>query len=508
VDAHAPTVENDGPSLRRPETLGTNVASIRKRPRTLAAVVLAAGKGKRMKSSRPKVLQEVCGRPSLWHVLKTAGGARPDRIVVVVHDGREAVEEAVRSWGVKPDPVFIDQGEPLGTGHAVQVTEQAVAGADEVLVMAGDQPLVTGDHVRSLLRTHRRTKSAATIMTTWLEDPKGFGRVIREGDQLAEIAEDTDASAKAKQIHEVAVLVYAFRREDLFKALPLIGRDNKQNEYYLHDVFPILKDKGERISVVGVDLGGSVGINSRQQKARAERLMRARIVDRHMSNGVSFIDPATSYVGVDVRIGRDTVIRPMTFLEGSTRIGTGASIGPVTRIVDSRVGDEADVSFSVVRESKVGKRATVGPYASLRPGTVLEEGAKAGSFVEIKASRIGKGAKVPHLSYVGDADVGARANIGAATVTVNYDGFEKHRTEIGDDAKVGSDTMLVAPVKVGKGAYTGAGSVITRDVPAGALAVERSEQRVVEGYAERKRAKYEAKGRRQSAGKKKGRTKS
>jgi bifunctional UDP-N-acetylglucosamine pyrophosphorylase / glucosamine-1-phosphate N-acetyltransferase len=483
------------------------VASTRKRPKNLTAVVLAAGKGKRMKSSRPKVLQDVCGRPSLWHALRTAGAARPDRIVVVVHEGREAVEEAVRSWGIKPEPVFVDQQEPLGTGHAVLVTEEAVAGAAEVLVMAGDQPLVTGDDVRSLLRTHRRTNSAASIMTTWLHEPKGYGRVVREGDQLAEIAEETDAATDIKKIHEVAVLVYAFRREDLFKALPLIGRENRQNEYYLQDVFPILKDKGERISVVGVDLGGSVGINSRKEKAEVEQVMRARVVERHMAKGVSFIDPATSYVGVEVKIGRDSVIRPMTFLEGSTRIGAGASIGPVTRIVDSRVDDEADVSFSVVRESKIGRGATVGPYASLRPGTVLEEGAKAGSFVEIKASRIGKGAKVPHLSYVGDADVGARANIGAATVTVNYDGFEKHRTKIGEDAKVGSDTMLVAPVEVGKGAFTGAGSVITRDVPPGALAVERSEQRVVKGYAKRKKARYEAKQQRQPAKQSKGRTK-
>jgi bifunctional UDP-N-acetylglucosamine pyrophosphorylase/glucosamine-1-phosphate N-acetyltransferase len=467
------------------------VAPTRKRPK-LAAVILAAGKGKRMKSARPKVLQEVCGRPSLWHVLRAASAARPDRILVVVHEQAEAVADAVRSWGFSPEPEFVDQGDPLGTGHAVAATEQATAGVRELLVLAGDQPLATGDHVRQVIRNHRRTKAGATILTTVLADPTGYGRVVRDGDRLVEIAEETDASPEIRKIREVAVLVYAFSRDDLFKAMPLIGRDNRQHEYYLQDVFPILQDKGETVSVVSVDLGGSVGINSRKEMAAAARLMRHRIVEAHMASGVTFVDPDSTYVDVDVRIGRDTVIQPMTFLQGDTRIGAECSIGPDTRIVDSRVGKGAEVTFSVVRQSVIGPGATVGPYASLRPGTVLEEGAKAGSFVEIKASRIGKKAKVPHLSYVGDATVGARANIGAATVTVNYDGYEKHRTVIGDEAHIGSDTMLVAPLKVGKRAYTGAGSVITKNVPDDALAIERTEQRVIKGYAKRKRASHRA----------------
>jgi bifunctional UDP-N-acetylglucosamine pyrophosphorylase/glucosamine-1-phosphate N-acetyltransferase len=456
-------------------------------------VILAAGKGKRMKSARPKVLQEVCGRPSLWHVLRAAAAARPERMVVVVHEQAEDVADAVRSWKIKPEPEFVDQGEPLGTGHAVAVTEQATAGAQEVLVLAGDQPLVAGDHVRQVMRTHRRTRAGATILTTVLDDPKGYGRVVRDRDRLVEIAEETDASSEVRKIREVAVLVYAFSRDDLFKAMPLVGRDNRQHEYYLQDVFPILQDKGEIVSVVSVDLGGSVGINSRKELAATTRLMRERIVEGHMAAGVTFVDPDSTYVDVDVRIRHDTVIQPMTFLQGATRIGAECSIGPDTRIVDSRVADGAEVTFSVVRDSVIGPGASVGPYASLRPGTVLEEGAKAGSFVEIKASRIGKKAKVPHLSYVGDARVGDRANVGAATVTVNYDGYRKHRTEIGEDARIGSDTMLVAPVKVGKRAYTGAGSVITKDVPDDALAIERSEQRVIEGYAKRKRARHEPK---------------
>lgn len=472
------------------------MGSTRNRSRTLAAVVLAAGKGKRMKSSRPKVLHEVGGRPALWHVLQSTRGAKPDAIVIVVSEHAELIEEAVRSWDVKPEPLFVDQGQPLGTGHAVSVVEQAVGDADDVLVLAGDQPLVTSDHVKAVVRTHRRTRAAAAISTTQLDDPKGYGRVVREGEKLVEIAEESDASPDVRKIREVAVLAYAFRREDLFKALPLVGRENRQREHYLQDVFPILQDKGERVSVVPIDVGGSVGINSRKEMALAEHVMRERTIERHMADGVTFIDPATSYVEVEVKIGRDTVVQPMTFLQGATRIGPNCTIGPAARIVDSVVKEGAEVTFSVVRESKIGREATVGPYASLRPGTVLDAGAKAGTFVEVKKSRVGKGAKVPHLSYVGDADIGPGANIGAATVTVNYDGYSKHRTEIGEGAHIGSDTMLVAPVKVGKDAYTGAGSVITRDVPPGALAVERSEQRTVKGYAERKRKQHEAKRRR------------
>jgi bifunctional UDP-N-acetylglucosamine pyrophosphorylase/glucosamine-1-phosphate N-acetyltransferase len=463
--------------------------------RGLAAIVLAAGQGKRMKSARPKVLHDVCGRPSLWHVVRAALAAKPSSLVIVVHHGREEVEAEVRSWGIEPAPVFVDQGEPLGTGHAVAVTEGALARASDVLVLSGDDPLVTGQHVRQLLGVHRRTKAAATILTTVLDDPAGFGRIVREGSELVGIVQEVDASPKVRRIREVSTLVYAFRREDLFGALPLVGRENRQNEYYLPDVIAILKGKGERVSVVPVDLGGGLGLNSRKGLATVTRIMRTRIVESHMAAGVTFVDPSTAYVDVDVRIGRDTSILPFTFLEGTTRIGARCRIGPATRIEDTTVGNEADVTFSVVRGSKIGRRVSVGPYASIRPGTVIEDRGKAGSFVEIKASHVGKGTKVPHLSYVGDAIIGDRANIGAGTVTVNYDGYDKHRTVIGDDARIGSDTMLVAPVNVGRRAWTGAGSTITKDIPAGALAVERSEQRIVPGYDERRRKKGKMGGR-------------
>lgn len=442
-----------------------------------------------MRSGRTKVLNDVCGRPSLWHVLRAARACRPATIAVVVGLGDE-IESAVRAWDIRPEPRFVLQEPPLGTGHAVSVAEEATEGADDVLVLAGDDPLVTPAHVRELLRVHRRTRAAATILTATLADPKGYARVIRDGTLLVDlVVEDVaDSMPALRGSGEVSTLVYAFRREDLFRALPAVGKDNRQREHYLPDVLGILRDKGERLSAVHADLGGALGLNSQAGLADVSRIMRARIVEGHMARGVTFVDPDTTYVDVDVRIGSDTRVLPSTIIQGTTRIGRRCVVGPGTRIVDSTVGDDAEVTFSVVKGSRLGSGATVGPYASLRPGTVLEEGAKAGTFVEIKASRVGRDSKVPHLSYVGDARIGRGTNVGAATVTANYDGFEKHRTVIGDEVHIGSDTMLVAPVRVGNRAWTGAGSVITRDVPAGALAVERTDQRTVRGYDDRRRA--------------------
>jgi bifunctional UDP-N-acetylglucosamine pyrophosphorylase / glucosamine-1-phosphate N-acetyltransferase len=464
--------------------------------RSLAAVVLAAGRGKRLKSARPKVLHEICGRAILWHVLRALKGARPDRIVIVVSDAGGPVEEAVRSWGFTPEPEFVVQQERLGTGHAVATAEQAVGGCDDVLVMAGDDPLFLPEHVRSVVRAHRRTKVAATILTTVLDDPKGYGRIVRdEHGELLEIGEEPDAPPEVRALHEVATLVYAFRRADLYRALPLVGRENRQREYYLHHVFPILRDKGERIRLVPIDVGGVLPqVNSRAGIARAGHAMRARILEDHMANGVTIVDPDTTYVDVDVRIGADTTLLPLTFLQGDTRVGDGCTIGPSTRIVDTRVGDGAEVTFSVVRGARLGLGALVGPYASLRPGTVIDQRGKAGTFVEMKNARIGAGSKVPHLSYVGDALIGRHVNVGAGTITCNYDGYEKHRTVIGDDSFIGSDTMLVAPVRLGKRSWTGAGSVIAKDVPGGSLAVERADQRTVKGYDDRKRKAHDGRG--------------
>jgi bifunctional UDP-N-acetylglucosamine pyrophosphorylase/glucosamine-1-phosphate N-acetyltransferase len=465
------------------------VAQTKRTRPSLAVVVLAAGKGKRLKSKTPKVLHPVCGRPGLWHVLRAARALKPDRVVIVVHHGADRVEEAVRSWDLVSDPIFVEQGEPLGTGHAVVQARRAIGETSDVLVLAGDDPLVEGLHLRRLMSKHRRAKAAATIMVTEVDDPRGYGRVVRRGSRLLGIVEEAEASVEVRAVREISTLFYAFQREHLFRALPKVGRENRQREYYLPDVLGVLLDTGENVAVVREDTYTHVGLNSRNGLARVNALMRERINAAHMENGVTIVDPDQTYVDVDVRIGADTAVLPHTFLEGGTRIGKACTIGPSTQIADSKVADGAEVRFAVVREARIGRGATVGPFAVLRPGTILADGAKAGTFVEIKGSTIGRGSKVPHLSYVGDARIGAGVNIGAATVTVNWDGYDKHATIVEDDVRIGSDTMLVAPVRVGKGAVTGAGSVITKDIPAGALGIERSEQRNVSGYRRKKDAR-------------------
>ena len=452
----------------------------------LAAVVMAAGKGTRLKSRTPKVLHPIAGRPVLWHVLRAVRAVRADPLVVVVGHNGDEVEEAVRSWELTFPVRFVDQGAMLGTGHAVMVAERAVRRAEDVVVLPGDNPLITGIMLRDLLRLHRRARAAATMLAASVEDPTGYWRMIREGDRFLRAVDEAEATSGELAIREVATSVYAFRREDLFRALPALSRDNAQNEYYLPDVLAILADKGEDIRVLAADFGGALDVNSRGSMAAAVSALRRRINQGLMDRGVTIEDPDRTYIDVEVSVGADTAIRPGTHLRGTTRIGEGCTIGPDADIADSTVGREAVVERSVVREARIGPRAVVGPYTHLRPGTVLAADTKAGSFVEIKNSRIGEGSKVPHLAYVGDATIGRNVNIGAGTITVNYDGYGKYRTAIGDEARIGSDTMLVAPVRIGKGAVTGAGSVITKDVPAGALAVERDEQRVVRGYRERK----------------------
>ena len=477
-----------------PRPLDARLAENTKNAPTLAAVVLAAGKGKRLKSSTPKVLHPICGRPALWHVLQGVLATRPKKIVVVVGHGADDVREAVTSWGLKPAPIFVEQTELLGTGHAVLAAERAVGRAHDVIIVGGDFDPVTGDDLKRLIAAHRRTKGAAAIFVTELDAPGGYARVVHERGRLVAIVEGTDAPAALRASNLVSPLIMVFRRADLFRALPAVGRENRKGEYYLNEVLPILMDKGERVSVVPVDTGGTFGVNSRDGLAAVERVVRDRINATHLDNGVTIVDPHATYIDVDVRIGRDTVIRPMTFLEGETRIGSHASIGPSTRIVDSQVGDRSEVTFAVVLGSRIGRNVRVGPFVRMRPGTVLEDRSKAGAFVDLKNATVGRGSKVPHLSYVGDADLGEDVNVGAGTVTVNFDGYRKHRTVIGDGASIGSDTMLIAPVTIGKDANTGAGSVITKDVPAGALAVERSEQRNVEGYRERKDAAHRREG--------------
>jgi len=463
---------------------------------TLTAVILAAGKGKRLKSARPKVLHPICGKPALWHVVQAALGARPSKIVIVVGHGADDVREAVASWGITPKPVFVEQETQLGTGHAVAAAEKAVGRSADVLVLGGDYDPITADDVKALVRTHHRTKSAATIATSEVDDPGGYGRVVRDGDRLVEIVEHADATPAQRAIHEVWLLASVFRREDLFRTLPAVGDDNRQREFYLNSVFPILLDKGEAVAAISVDTGGVMGLNSRNGLAAVTRVVRERINAMHMANGVTLLDPDTTYIDVGITIGAETTIGPNTTIQGDTTIGKDCTIGPNVQIADTTVGNGATIRFAVVEGATLKRNVTVGPFARIRPGTTLADNVIIGSYVEVKNSDIAADAKVPHLSYVGDASVGKRTNIGAANVTANWDGYDKHRTEIGADVRTGSDTIMVAPVRIGDGAVTGAGSVISKDVPAGSLAVERTEQRIIKGYRKRKDADHRAKDRR------------
>jgi bifunctional UDP-N-acetylglucosamine pyrophosphorylase/glucosamine-1-phosphate N-acetyltransferase len=473
--------------------------------KTLAVVVLAAGKGKRLKSATPKVLHPVCGRPALWHVLQLARAAKPTKIVVVVGHGSDDVRAAVRSWGIEPRPVFVEQTRQLGTGHAVLSAQRAVGRVADVLVANGDLDPVTPADIRALVRRHRRTGAAVTIGATALEDPGGYGRIVRDArGRVLDVIEGIDATEAVRAIHEVATNWMVCRRAALFRILPRVGRRNRQREYYLNRVIPLLLAEGERIEAVACDTGGVLGLNSRDGLAAVARVLRGRMNAAHMAAGVTFVDPGATYVDVDVRIAPDAVIWPNTFLSGATTIGARASIGPSSRLVDTVVGQDSEVAFSVTDRATIGRRVTVGPFARLRPGAVLEDGSLVGNFVEVKGARLGAGSKAKHLTYIGDAQIGEGVNIGAGTVFVNYDGYAKHTTVIEDGASIGSDTMLVAPVTIGEGAMTGAGSVITKDVPAGALAVERAEQTIVPGYRARREAERPAKSKSKSKGKRKG----
>ena len=462
--------------------------------RSLALVVLAAGKGKRLKSDTPKVLHPVCGRPALWHVVQAGLAAKPTKVIVVVGHGAGDVRAEVASWGVSPKPIFVEQSKQLGTGHAVQAARQAVGRAHDVLVMGGDYDPVTRADVKRLVASHRRSDAAATIASTLLDDPGGYGRVVRRGSRLVEVVEDLDASPEIRAIREVSIVLFAFQRRALFGALPMLDRRNRPREYYLNRVVPVLLSQGLKVNAVPVDTGGAMGLNSRAGLAAVEAVVRARVNAQHMADGVTLVDPNATYIDVDVEIGADTVVRPNTFLERGSRIGSGCEIGPSVSIAESVIGDDSLVCFSVLEGATVGRGCEVGPFARLREGTVLDDAAQVGNYVEVKASTLGRGAKAKHLTYLGNAEIGDGANIGAGTVTVNYDGYSKHTTKVGSGARIGSDTMLVAPVKVGRDANTAAGSVITKNVPDGALAVERTEQRTVEGYRERKDAEHRRRG--------------
>lgn len=452
---------------------------------TAAAIVLAAGEGTRMRSSVPKVAHEILGVPLVRYVIDAVRAAGVERLVTVVGHCADTVTALVS------DTSIVVQEQQLGTGHAVACAADALADVDgPVFVLAGDVPLIRAETLSGLLEAWRESGSACVLLTTCFPDPIGYGRIVRDrAGHVSAIVEQKDLAPEQLSIAECNVGVYCFDARALFAALERIEPANAQGEYYLTDVVSLLYADGLGVDALVLDdADESHGINTRVQLAAASRLLQRRINERHMLAGVTMTDPDLVWVGPGVTIGRDVALEPMTFLSGVTTVAEGARIGPSTRINDSVVGEGAVVEQSVVREATIGERASVGPNAFLRPGTVLGAGAKVGSFVEVKNASIGEGSKVPHLSYIGDATIGRGVNIGAGSITCNYDGRHKHATVIGDDAFIGSDTMLVAPVEIGEGAMTGAGSTIAKDVPPGALGIERSSQRNIEGWADRRKS--------------------
>jgi bifunctional UDP-N-acetylglucosamine pyrophosphorylase/glucosamine-1-phosphate N-acetyltransferase len=387
--------------------------------------------------------------------------------------------------------VTATQHEAKGTGDAVKAAEAAIGDVQHVIVLSGDVPLIDSEFVAGLADVLHETGAAMVVATARLDDPTGYGRIVRGEDgsveRVVETKADGDATPEEHAIDEVNAGIYAFDRAKLFAALAQVGADNAQGEYYLPDVLPILLSQGDLVVAYELDSPElMLGVNDRADLGIVQQLMNARIVNDHQITGVTFIDPDSTWVDATVQIGEDTVIEPGTYLRGHTTIGSGATVGPMTTVAHCEIADGATIVHSYLVQATVGPNASVGPFAYLRPGAELAEGSKVGTFVEVKNSQIGPGAKVPHLSYIGDAEVGEGANLGAATITANYDGKNKHKTVIGPRVRTGVDTTLVAPVTVGEGAYTGAGSVITRDVPADALAVARARQKTIEDYAKRK----------------------
>jgi bifunctional UDP-N-acetylglucosamine pyrophosphorylase/glucosamine-1-phosphate N-acetyltransferase len=447
---------------------------------------MAAGEGTRMHSSLPKVLHPVCGRPMIAWPILAAREAGAGRVVVIVSPQRDL------SGALPPDTETLVQPQPDGTGGAIRAAIDVVRESGTVVVLSGDHPVISAGSIRGLLEAHSADGAAATVMTTELDEPGSYGRVVRSSDgtleRIVEAKEPGDATAAELQIKEINAGTYVFEGAALAAALEALSNDNAQGEYYLGDALPLIRAEGGTVAAHLVDDDAvTLGVNSRLDLAAATAKARERILEDHMLAGVTVTDPAATWIDADVQIAADATIEPGSSLRGRTEIGTRTVVGPNTTLIDSKLGEGVSVPHSYLVDCEVLDDCSVGPFAYIRPQTVLAKGAKAGAFTEIKNSRIGEGAKVPHLSYVGDAEVGAGSNLGAGTITANYDGFRKHRTVIGDHCRIGVDTMFVAPVSIGDGAYTGAGTVIREDVPPGALAVpESARQRHLEGYAERR----------------------
>ncbi|OZS78918.1 UDP-N-acetylglucosamine diphosphorylase/glucosamine-1-phosphate N-acetyltransferase [Tetzosporium hominis] len=449
----------------------------------LFAVVLAAGKGTRMKSSLYKVLHPVCGKPMVDHVVSNMEKLGATEIVSVVGHGAEMVKDTLGERST-----YVVQEEQLGTAHAVQQAEAVLDGREgTTIVICGDTPLITPETIQQLMTTHHEAGAKATILTAIVDDPTGYGRILRGEDELVTgIVEQKDATPEQQKVQEINSGTYCFDNKALFEALKKVDNNNSQGEYYLTDVISILKEQGEAIAAfAAADADELLGVNDRVALSQAESYMRRRLAMHHMREGVTIIDPASTYIGADVVIGSDTVLLPGTMLEGSTVIGENSTIGPNTHLKNSHIGSHTTVHSSVVTDSKIADHVVVGPFAHIRPGSDLGNHVKIGNFVEVKKATIDEGSKLSHLTYMGDAEIGKNVNIGCGTISVNYDGKNKFKTTIEDNAFIGCNSNLVAPVTVGKGAYVAAGTTVTKNVTEDSLAIGRVKQENKEGYAKR-----------------------
>lgn len=447
------------------------------------ALILAAGQGKRIKSDLPKVLHKVCGKEMVNHVIDNMRLSGISDVNVIIGKGAELVKAGTESRKVS----YSLQQEQLGTGHAVKCAKEFLQDKDGVVaIFAGDAPLTKVETINKLIDEHIEKKNSATLLSAIVEDPTGYGRIIRDGDEVIKIVEHKDCSEEELKVNEMNAAMYCFDIKELLASLDELSNDNNQGEYYLTDVIGILKSKGKRVGAVVTDYEDTIGVNSRIQLAEAEQILRNRINRKHLDNGVTLIDPKTTYIGIDVKIGKDTIIYPNNILEGNTEIESGCMLLQNNRIKDSYIESGVEIQSSVILESRIGENTTVGPFAYIRPESSIGKDARIGDFVEIKKSTIGNGTKVSHLTYIGDAEVGGGCNFGCGTVVVNYDGKVKHKTKIGNNSFIGCNTNLISPVEVEDNTYIAAGSTITNTVKEGDLAIARAKQRNISGWVERK----------------------
>ncbi len=455
----------------------------------LSVLILAAGKGTRMNSSIPKVVHPILKKPMINYVLHSVQSLKPKKTFMVVGYKKELIEKAASVSNSSVEYVY--QKQQRGTGHAVRISKTALAGfKGNLLILSGDCPGISSATLKKLIKKHSESKSSISLISSAVNKPRGYGRIVRDNFRnIQKIVEEKDASNEERKIDEINSGIYCVKTDFLWSSLDKLKSGNKQNEYYLPDIIENAVKNGRKVSVLKLTNSEEIlGINNREELARQENLIRQSIIKKLQKKGVTVVDPATTYISPDVKIGKDTVIHPATYIYGKTNIGAGCEIGPNVHIENSVLNNSVEIRFSsFLNDCFVDEKVVVGPFAHLRPEAKVGKNAKIGNFVEIKKSEIGDGSKVPHLSYIGDASLGKEVNIGAGSITCNYDGINKHRTVIGDNVFIGSDSMLVAPIVIGKGSTTAAGSTITKDVEEFSLAIERNQQKTIKGWNKRKK---------------------